>query len=436
LQSYHKRLQILQKRIKTYALLVKSEQSSYVEKYKQLKKGIRNSQELENENDDLKDQIKRIRSLLEEKELNITSLNHQVKLEKGRNLVLIIHLDSYEKLLHSNQANTERTVNDSLQRVKDIDSINNALKTDNDRLLHRIQELERDNIKLKTDIATIDTIKKSDSDNLIQRYENMIKSKDQNIQSMQLKIDELEHTNKRLTSNIQKFQGQIYEFEQECNDKIAQIKQEKNRALIDREGRIRALEEENKETNQKISRINKFRQSVFSLEEDSGYNEINYQPMQASHSQTENIHVNITPESKNMMTSQEFLNMPKFVPDAEFKTLGSSRDKPIELQPVRISSASSHYGSHQAEHLRKASGSDYDSLKSYEEAKNQPIISPVNNPYFKGSMHGANMMLGIGKPTQALPVQKFNHELQTSKNDRNWLPPTSMNGNVNLFQSQ
>lgn len=84
LQSYHKRLQILQKRIKTYAHLVKSEQSSYVEKYKQLKKGIRNSQELENENDDLKDQIKRIKSLLEEKELNITSLNHQVKLEKGR----------------------------------------------------------------------------------------------------------------------------------------------------------------------------------------------------------------------------------------------------------------------------------------------------------------------------------------------------------------
>lgn len=339
-------------------------------------------------------------------------------------------------MFHSNQANTERTVNDALQKVKDIDSINNALKTDNDRLLHRIQELERDNIKLKTDIATIDAIKKSDSDNLIHRYENMIKSKEQNIQSMQLKIDELEHTNKRLNSNIQKFQDQIYEVEQECNQKISQIKQEKNRALIDREGRIRALEEENKETNEKISRINKFRQSVFSLQDDTGYNEFNYQPMQASHTQPENIHVNIPLESKNMMASQEIVNMPKFTPEAEFKTLGSTKDKPIELQPVRISSASSHYSSHQANNLRKASGSDYDSLKSYEEAKNQPIISPVNNPYFKGSMHGANMMLGIGKQAQPLSVQKFNHELQTSQNDRNWLPPTSMDGNVNLFQSQ
>jgi hypothetical protein len=68
---------------------VKSEQSSYVEKYKQLKRGIKNSQEFERENDELKDQVKHFRHLLEEKELNITSLTHQVKLEKGNTYSLL-----------------------------------------------------------------------------------------------------------------------------------------------------------------------------------------------------------------------------------------------------------------------------------------------------------------------------------------------------------
>ena len=35
--------------------------------------------------DDLKTQIKHLRGLVEEKELGITSLNHQIKLEKGKN---------------------------------------------------------------------------------------------------------------------------------------------------------------------------------------------------------------------------------------------------------------------------------------------------------------------------------------------------------------
>jgi predicted RNase H-like nuclease (RuvC/YqgF family) len=88
-------------------------------------------------------------------------------------------------------------VNESLRKVKDIESINNAFKSDNDRLLHRIQELENDNIRLKTDIATGDV------------------TKGQNIQSMQLKVDDLEHVIKRLKSNIQKLQDQVGEVEQE-----------------------------------------------------------------------------------------------------------------------------------------------------------------------------------------------------------------------------
>jgi hypothetical protein len=339
-------------------------------------------------------------------------------------------------------------VNESLQKVKDIESINNAFKSDNDRLLHRIQELENDNIRLKTDIATGDVIKRGDADNLMQKYEIMIKTKDQNIQSMQLKVDELEHVIKRLNSNIQKLQDQVGEIEQEWKDKITQIKYDKNRVLVGKEERITALEEENKQANEKIFRSNKFRQSVFSLGDETGYSGHNYEPLQTSYAFPENVPMNITPEPQSMRVSQEISRIPRFNMEREFKTLGSSKDRPIELQPVRISSANSHHSKllkliplgliPTSPTFSKVSESDQKSLKSYEEGKNQPKAGPVNNPYFKGSMHVANMMLGISNPDQAQPAQRFTHEFQTSQNDRNYQPPTSMDRNINqqYFQGQ
>jgi predicted nucleic acid-binding Zn-ribbon protein len=348
------------------------------------------------------------------------------------------YIDSYEKVSHSNLASTERTVNESLRKVKDIESINNAFKSDNDRLLHRIQELENDNIRLKTDIATGDV------------------TKGQNIQSMQLKVDDLEHVIKRLKSNIQKLQDQVGEVEQEWKDKITQIKYDRNRALVGKEERITALEEENKQANEKIFRSNKFRQSVFSLGDETGYSGHNYEPLQTSHSFPENTQMNIRPEPQSMRASQEVSRVPRFKMEKEFKTLGSSKDRPIELQPVRVSPANSRHSKRlkfnwlriyirvfalsyiiplglipTSPTFSKASESDQNGFKSYEEGKNQPKAGPVNNPYFKGSMHVANMMLGISNPDQAQPVQRFPHEFQASQNDRNYQPPTSTDRNIN-----
>ena len=84
LQSYHKRLQILQKRIKTYAQLMKSEQDSYVEKYRQLKKQAHAHKERQGENDELRLEVKELKKVIEEKELQMVSLQHKLNLEKGK----------------------------------------------------------------------------------------------------------------------------------------------------------------------------------------------------------------------------------------------------------------------------------------------------------------------------------------------------------------
>lgn len=84
LQSYHKRLQILQKRIKTYAQLCKSEQNSYIEKYRQLKRDIKAAKSKDNENFELKATISELKKSMEEKELTLTTVRHELKLEKGK----------------------------------------------------------------------------------------------------------------------------------------------------------------------------------------------------------------------------------------------------------------------------------------------------------------------------------------------------------------
>jgi predicted RNase H-like nuclease (RuvC/YqgF family) len=69
--------------------LWKSEQYSYLEKYKQLKRDLKIVKEQEEANSDLKTQIKELRKTLEDKEITISTMRHELKLEKGKHYILI-----------------------------------------------------------------------------------------------------------------------------------------------------------------------------------------------------------------------------------------------------------------------------------------------------------------------------------------------------------
>jgi len=84
LQSYHKRLNMLQNRIKTYAQICKSEQENYREKFKQAQKDLKNIRAKDELNDELKIKIKDLMKSLEEKEISMSTLKHELKLEKGQ----------------------------------------------------------------------------------------------------------------------------------------------------------------------------------------------------------------------------------------------------------------------------------------------------------------------------------------------------------------
>ena len=173
LQSYAKRLQIIEKRIKTASQLIKSERESYAEKYRQLNRNSKKSREKELESDSLLSEIRDLKKNNEEKELTISTLRHELKLSK----------DSYEKLSQSKTADSDRIVQEALRKVTEIESVNQALNNDNTRLISRIKELENLNISLKTDIATQGAVVKNNEENINFKYQNIIDLKDGTIKA-------------------------------------------------------------------------------------------------------------------------------------------------------------------------------------------------------------------------------------------------------------
>lgn len=203
LLSHHKRLQFIEKRLQTYAQLVKSERVSYIEKYKQQLKNKKLIHHVEVENNELHLKIKEMTRVIEEKELANISLKHEVKLEK----------DSYQKLSQSRMEDTNKSIEEGVQKVKDIESINQAMRTDNDRLIYRIKELERENISLKTDIATHDTLKRTDIDNLTMKLHHSLQQKDLKIQDLNMNVKELDNSNQQLVQQLKLMKDNVTESE-------------------------------------------------------------------------------------------------------------------------------------------------------------------------------------------------------------------------------
>lgn len=311
-----------------------------------------------------------------------------------------------------------------MNKVKEIESHNWALKSDNERLIARINELQQDYIRLKTDIATQDALKRNEGDQIAFKYESLIKTKDQTIQSLQAKIDELQHNNERVCKKIEKLQEQISDTEQAYLDKLKNLTAQKDRIIEDKNSRIAQLEEENKVANERIYRNNKFKQSVFSFD-DGLMNPVN-----------ESFEVKSAGDAR-MMASYDNIGFSKFHPEPEPQIPGGTRDHPIELKPVRITSAGSNY-SHEVQPpspvFSKTSGDIPNSQRNQPEPMTQSFSNPSKNPYYMGVYHGSTMMMGprLNMPPKVTQSQQENviprnFELETSQNDRSWYPtPTTI----------
>lgn len=267
-------------------------------------------------------------------------------------------------------------------------------------------------------------MKRNEGDQIAFKYEGILKTKDQTIQSLQAKIDELQHNNERVHKKIVKLEEQFSETEQIYQDKIKNLTSQKDRVIEDKNARISQLEEENKVANERIYRNNKFKQSVFSFDEGL-MNPVN-----------ESFEVKSAGDAR-MMASYDNIGFSKFHIENEPQIPGGTKDHPIELKPVRITSAGSNY-SHDIQPpspvFSKTSGDIPNSQRNHAEPVTQPISNPLNNPYYTGVYHASTMMMGPRrnvppKFTQSQQENMFprNFELETSQNDRSWFPtPTTI----------
>ena len=387
LQSYHKRLQILQKRIKTFAQLWKSEQNSYLEKYKQIKKDMRIVKLKEELNDELKLQIANLKKSLESKDVEIATMKHEFKLEK----------DSQYKIDSSKKSEMDRILSEANQKVKEIESINWAVKNDNDRLIFRIKELEQDNIRLKTDLATTDALKRNDADNISYKYESALRTKEQTIQSMQNKIEDLQYNNDKITKKFSQLEQQVTEIEEAYKTKIESIIFQKEKLSKEKDARINQLEGEVKDANEKIFRNNKFKQTIFSIDDDAVY------PI------NESIEVKSMASLKGMQPQDtySFSRFDEHIPQIK----GGTKDEPIELKPIGISPANSDYDSEYVHLSNRNANFNTEVHKSQAnpfEMNKIPSLNPMNNPYYMGSgYHPGNFIM----------PQKAAFKVSSSQND-------------------
>ena len=371
LQSYHKRLQILQKRIKTFAQLCKSEQNSYLEKYMQIKKDMKTVKIKDELNDELKIQINNLKRALEGKDVEISTIEHKYKLEN----------DSKLKIELSKNSELDRSLSNALQKLKDVESLNLAVKSDNDRLLFRIKELEQDNIRLKTDLATQEALKRADYENMSYKYESLIKVKDQTIQSQQSKIEEIQYSTDKVTKKFSQLEQQVNEAEEGCKLKINSLVAQNDRCIKEKDTEILKLKEEIKDANEKIFRNNKFKQTIFSIE-DAG-NPIN-----------ESMEIRSVGSIK-IIQPQETYNFSRF--DEQIPQIkGGTKEEPIELRPVGISPANSEYNSDRINTSNKYPNFMGEMSKSQAnpfDVNKVPSLNPMNNPYYMGGFHPGSLII-------------------------------------------
>ena len=368
-----------------------------------------------------------MKGIIEEKELSIISLKHEIKLEK----------DSNEHLSQSRIADSNKTINEAIQKVKDIESINQALNADNDRLINRIKELERENISLKTDIATHDALKRTDMDNLTFKLQNSLQQKELKIQDLSTNVDELDNSNQRLVHQLERMQSTMAENEQNMNDKISKIINEKDQIIKDLKIKVAQLEDENKQANEKVMRNLNFRQSVFAFEANE---RVSPQPNPVSkEDMIQDTYFNIAMKQNTpnkLISSQEMNGISTFAREEDSKVPGGSKDNPIELQPVRISSANSHHSFElgpPSPAFSKMSSDPHISHRNNEETNEDNAQKLPNmqmpSPYSYAPIPGVSMMMNMNqnRTQQVNQSQNFLHNgIQTEQNERNFQPPVSM----------
>lgn len=152
-------------------------------------------------------------------------------------------------------------------------------------------------------------------------------------------------------------------------------------------------------------RNNKFKQSVFSIED------IDIPRMNAS---TTDFQRNPSPITENygahpIAQSYDTLS---FHPPPQPQNLGGTKEAPVSLKPVRISSAHSLHSHDIRSSFSKSS------LK--EEAPQ--MMNPSNNPYYIGAYHGPNLM-GVKRGMGADGGMVRGHQIEFNQNDRTWHPP-------------
>ncbi|CAI2385803.1 unnamed protein product [Moneuplotes crassus] len=414
LQSYFKRLQIVEKRIRTYAQLVQSERESYKEKYKQFQKNQKNNIKAEDDNFQLSKELKEVRRAMEEKDHEIATLKREILMEK----------ESYQTLSQTKNIDTERTVNEALLKVKNIDSTNQALKSDNERLITRIKEHENDLIGLRTDLATHTKLKESEINNVTHKLQNELLIKDQNIQSLNLKIEQLNGSNQLQLQRLEKMQEELAACEKSFQNRLSTMAQEKDYTIESLKSKIKHLEEENKVANERLMRKMNFQESLFGAQEER----INTHPRPqrqevVNQSEDFNIANDFPPQHhREFIASHDFARGPPIFGEG-MKVPQGTKENPIELQPVRISTSNSHQSvdlNAPSPSFSKVSNNSHPSQRSMEEFK-----KPNGDSF--GSISGPQMVNQEGHQSRSNhQTRNEMHTIHTMQNERSWQNPMAM----------
>jgi len=214
----------------------------------------------------------------------------------------------------------------------------------------------------------------------------------------------------------------------------------KDRLLQEKENRIYHLEEEIKLANEKLFRNNKFKQSVFTIDDGDFNRQTNtdmYEPQRLPHAPPTDfqrqLNSSLADFQKFSMPQQDgfgtkAFNMTNQMSHSidnmnlsrphDLQTPKGTKENPVELKPVRVSSA------HSVNSFEMGPPSPAFSKASTDQVNNE--INPSNNPYYMGIYHGPNLMMG-NRRTPSNMTQSHQdsshsrkHEIVSSQNDRSW----------------
>ena len=363
IQSYHKRLVICQNRIKTCIQISRSDKESYIEKYKQIQRDMKN----------LKDKS------IEERDLKIVSMQHQMKID----------IENMKKREEDIKNETDKMISESEQKLKDMQSTTDGVKSDNQRLVKRIRELEEESINLKTEIATKNVSRTTELAQARQSYESSLISREEQIRQLKNQNNELidsDSRNKKIIGDIkQQLEDSKHSYDKNVND----IKEQCDHLIANKNRRILQLEEENKEINEKLFRKTKF-ESMFSL--DQPLNTIEVQKPQVHHMMSQSVDGRSLHDLDQRMTPGR--STPPTLPvNAYITPISGTKDNPVELQPVGMARSNPDFNpmpKANSQNFPISSHSHSHSQKQLPQTHTSIPVKPSNNPFYPGIYNRQN----------------------------------------------